>query len=99
MHRTLRLVFAGLLLTTSATLAHKPSDAYLTLRIANAQVSGEWHLALRDLEYAVGLDSNEDGAITWQELRSHEPMVTAYALSRLQITNAASVGRVRVTQL
>ena len=31
---------------------------------------GQWDIALRDLEYAIGLDADGDGAITWGELRA-----------------------------
>ena len=29
----------------------------------------QWDIALRDLDYAFGLDANQDGAITWSELQ------------------------------
>ena len=82
-----RLVLALLLAATAANVhAHKPSDSYLTLRRTGANLAAEWHLALRDLEDAVGLDANDDGAITWDEVRARQPAVTAYALSRLHLS-------------
>jgi hypothetical protein len=65
--------------------AHKPSDSYLSLRVDGADVEGQWDVALRDLEYAVGLDENGDGAITWGELRRRGPEVAEYVLERLEI--------------
>ncbi len=65
--------------------AHKPSDSYLNFKVQGNQIQGQWGIALRDLDYAVGLDNNDDGAITWGELRAHEKEVTSYALSRLGI--------------
>ena len=65
--------------------AHKPSDSYLNFKVQGNQIQGQWDIALRDLDYAVGLDNNDDGAITWGELRAHEKEVTSYALSRLGI--------------
>jgi hypothetical protein len=62
--------------------AHKPSDSYLSLRIENSTIHGQWDLALRDLEYAIGLDANGDGEITWRELRDQHQSLAAYALSR-----------------
>jgi len=45
--------------------AHKPSDSYLSLKVEGDSVQGRWDIALRDLDYAIGLDANDDGAITW----------------------------------
>ncbi len=70
--------------------AHKSSDSYLTLRIESGHIEGRWDIALRDLEYAIGLDANEDGAITWGELRSSRQEVTGYAFSRLQLRSGGS---------
>ncbi|MES2491469.1 MAG: HupE/UreJ family protein [Pseudomonadota bacterium] len=73
------------LLLSSAAQAHKPSDSYLQLRVADSQISGEWDIALRDLEYAIGLDTNGDGNITWAEVRQHRDEIVAFALRGLQI--------------
>ena len=48
----------------------KPSDSYLALRIDGPRIEGQWDIALRDLDFAVGLDANADGEITWGELRA-----------------------------
>lgn len=68
--------------------AHKESDAYLTLGIDRAvrhTVNGEWDIALRDLDFALGIDSNHDGAITWGEVEAHRAAIERYALARLVI--------------
>src|SRR5262245_28616666 len=65
--------------------AHKPSDSYLSLQVDGAKITGQWDIALRDLEYAVGLDANEDGEITWGELRGRQQAVVDYAFSHLQL--------------
>jgi hypothetical protein len=70
--------------------AHKASDSYLTLRVASERIEGQWDIALRDLDYALGLDLNGDGKITWGELRGKRDAVTAYAFSRLVIDNGGS---------
>lgn len=68
---------------TTPTLAHKPSDSYLFL-----QKDGlvRWDIALRDLEQALGLDSNQDGQLTWGELKQQQARISAYALSRLKLS-------------
>jgi len=65
--------------------AHKPSDSYLAIRADGTTIEGQWDIALRDLEYAVGLDTDGDGAITWGELRARHGEVAAYAFARLRI--------------
>jgi hypothetical protein len=87
-----------LALTLSAAQAHKLSDSYLTLRATPGRVEGEWHLALRDLEVAVGLDANDDGVITWDELRSRRQAVVAYALSRFQLSADDRTNALKVTE-
>lgn len=75
----------ALALTMPATArAHKPSDSYLSLSLGDS-LAGEWKVALRDLDYAIGLDADDDGAIAWGELRQHHQAIAAYALSRLRI--------------
>jgi hypothetical protein len=84
--KPLRLFFAILLLTLATTAyAHKPSDSYLILKIDGASVQGQWDIALRDLDFAIGLDGNGDGEITWGEVRARHDAIAAYALPRLKI--------------
>jgi hypothetical protein len=96
--RRLGCVF-GLFLATLPTGAHTFSTSYLTLQNTPAKLTGEWHLALRDLEDAVGLDVNDDGVITWGELSSRKDAVAAYALSRLHIRGDGVMGTLHLTQL
>src|SRR5262249_32565963 len=67
--------------------AHKPSDSYLTLSQpgAGTELDGQWDIALRDLEHAIGIDSNGDGLITWREVKSREDAIFSYALSHLTV--------------
>ncbi len=65
--------------------AHKPSDSYLTLTVAEDGIEGRWDIALRDLDFAIGLDGNQDGALTWGEVREKHRDIEAYAFSRLVI--------------
>jgi hypothetical protein len=88
MMRALFLLFASMLalgLTTAPTLAHKASDSYLTLEVDGATVSGQWDIALRDLDFAIGLDADDNGEITWGEVRARHAYIAAYALARLQL--------------
>lgn len=78
--------FFVLLLAACAAHAHKPSDSYLTLVVEDgAPITGRWDIALRDLDFALGLDADGDGRITWGELKARHEAVAAYALARLQL--------------
>ena len=62
--------------------AHKPSDSYLTVTVdANAALQGQWDIALRDLDFALGLDADGNGEITWGELRARHDAIASYALA------------------
>ena len=65
--------------------AHKASDSYLTLRVQGNEVSGQWDIALRDIEVALGLDADGDGEIRWGELRARHTALAAWALSALTL--------------
>ncbi|NJN46264.1 MAG: HupE/UreJ family protein [Candidatus Competibacteraceae bacterium] len=67
--------------------AHKPSDSYLSLEFERDTVAVRWDIALRDLEYAIGLDADGDGEITWGELRIRHAAIGSYALAHLKIMN------------
>ena len=87
----LRALLAALLLCALAPAqAHKPSDSYLALSVKGQQVTGQWDIALRDLDYALGLDQNGDGALTWDEIRAQHPLIAAYALERLALSAGES---------
>lgn len=65
--------------------AHKASDSYLVLDIQSEKLTGQWDIALRDIDFALGLDLDGNGEITWGELRKRQENVDAWALSRLAV--------------
>jgi hypothetical protein len=75
------LALAGL----APAQAHKPSDSYLAITVADDKVSGQWDIALRDLDFAIGLDADGNGDITWGEVRAKHREIAAYALARLAV--------------
>jgi hypothetical protein len=96
----LRLCLIGALFLVGFSVgAHTFSTSYLTLSNSPALLTGEWHLALRDLDDAVGLDLNDDGVITWGELSARKQAISAYALSRLHIQGNGVEGSLHITQL
>jgi len=80
-----RLVFIVLALVPATAFAHKPSDSYLTLR-PGSTVEARWDIAVRDLDHALALDDDGDGAITWGEIRTREAALGAYAIRHLSLS-------------
>ena len=77
-----------LYLLPDIAVAHKESDAYVSLRTDVRhpdELWGEWDVALRDLDFALGIDSNHDGKITWGEVRAHRGAIERYVLPALII--------------
>ena len=73
-----------------AAYAHKPSDSYLALSVQNNSqnmATGQWDIALRDFDFAIGLDANANSEITWQEVLNKQKAIYSYALARLSIKN------------
>lgn len=89
------LLLLLLLLGSTLAQAHKPSDSYLAVKVESGRIEGQWDIALRDLEYAIGLDTDGNGEITWGELSARHVQVASYALARLQISDGAAVCALR----
>jgi len=66
-------------------LAHKASDSYLVLQVKGQEVTGQWDIALRDIDFAIGLDADGDGAITWGEVKARHADIASWALGRLRL--------------
>ena len=66
-------------------MAHKASDSYLVLQVDGREVAGQWDIALRDIDFAIGLDANGDGDITWGEVQARHADIAAWALGRLKL--------------
>jgi hypothetical protein len=86
-----------LALWAGAVSAHKPSDSYLTVTVParGGLLEGQWDVALRDLDFVLGLDANHDGAITWGELKAARTRIAEYAFSRLTLEALARGERSR----
>jgi hypothetical protein len=89
------VLLALLLLLAPSVYAHKPSDSYLQLTPSVRGLTGEWRIALRDLETAIGLDRDGDRQVTWGELRSQHGAIESYALSRLRVSTGDAECQIR----
>ena len=75
---------------TGAAFGHSASTSYVVANARGNDVNVEWSLALRDLDAAIGLDRDGDGAITWGELKAQAEKIDDYALTRLRVTSAGA---------
>ncbi len=85
--RALMLALALCALGLAPAHAHKPSDSYLSLSVRDQNIDGQWDIALRDLDFAIGLDENGDGALSWDEIRARRDAIASYAFTRLDIAS------------
>ena len=91
------LALLALLAPLQSALAHKPSDSYLAISAKGAAISGQWDIALRDLEYAIGLDADGNGEITWGAVKAKHADIASYALARLAVRAGDSACPLRAT--
>jgi hypothetical protein len=62
------------------------------LDVQGREVAGQWDIALRDIDFALGLDADGNGEITWGELRARHAEIDAWALGRLALTRGGACG-------
>lgn len=94
-------------LASAAAVAHSASDAYLTLiaqpRSAEHGAGGtllqaQWDVALRDLDFVLGLDDDGDGNIVWGELRKHQAAIARYVYDHIHLSADGSACTVHPRQ-
>ncbi|MGH8511643.1 MAG: HupE/UreJ family protein [Gammaproteobacteria bacterium] len=86
-----RLVLGGLLLALAGQAwAHKASDSYLDVTVGDERIEVRWDIALRDLDFAIGLDGDGDGAITWGEVRARLRMIRDNVMPHLRFASAGA---------
>ncbi len=79
------LVGATLLSMATLASAHKASDAYLQIDATAQGTTVRLDIALRDLEAALDIDTDQDGKLTWAEVKAAWPAIEQYALAGLTI--------------
>lgn len=67
--------------------AHKASDSYLSLTPTGEHIAVRWDVALRDLDDVLWLDVDDDGHLSWGEVREHQDEIDALLLSRLKLAS------------
>jgi hypothetical protein len=94
-------------LATTVASAHSASDAYLTLtaqplsaaaKASETVLHGQWDVALRDLDFVLGLDDDGDGNIVWGELQRHQQAIATYTYAHIRLTGDGKTCRVVPTR-
>jgi hypothetical protein len=89
----MKYLILAILLFPAVALAHKPSDAQVKLAARGDTVTGTLDIAIRDLDGALVLDGDGDGAITWGEIAANLPAIDAYVSDRLRFSMAGATCR------
>ena len=71
----------ALLLQAGVGQAHETTRSYVNLTRDGTAVSADFRVAFRDIEVAVWIDEDLDGAITWGEVQRRIDPVSAYVLA------------------
>ena len=80
-----RVALVLLLVAPTVTVAHSTSTAFMRLVQQGTVMQGEWLIGLRDLDWALDLDTDRDARITWGEVRARHAEIRDYALAHLVI--------------
>lgn len=75
MRNSAALAGAVLLAAASAAQAHKASDATLHWQVQGATLQQRVDIALRDLDRELHLDADDDGRLSWGEVRAQWPQI------------------------
>ena len=78
-------VASAIAIGTLPASGHSASTAWMTLEQEGTAISGRWEIPLRDLDDVLGLDDDDDGRITWGELRAHHGQIARYALGKIAL--------------
>ena len=84
------LVVAALLLLSAGAQAHVASNSFVELTMHGRLMAGSVEVAVRDVELAVGVDSNRDRRVTWRELREAAPALRSYLGDHLTVEAAGA---------
>jgi hypothetical protein len=79
--------------------AHATSTSYLVAEESGNDVSLTWDVAVADMHWALDLDADGDGNITWREVESRRDDIAALAVAHLNITRSGRACAPRLEDL
>ena len=83
LNRWFSICFLVFLAVSGSAQAHKSSGSYLTIDVAPQSTTGRLDIALRDLDFALGLDQDGNGELTWGEVRARHADIAELAKNHL----------------
>lgn len=87
------------LICCSNAYAHKPSDSYLKISGGGSLLTVQWDIALKDLDFLIGLDADQNGEITWGEVKQNREKIASLALNHLSISAEATTCDLQLNEL
>src|SRR5262245_2330950 len=85
------LMFLAACMVATLAQGHAISTNYLSIEDrGESAVTATWDLGAADLHWALQLDSNADGRVTWGEVEEHRAAIENLAVSSLTITRGGS---------
>lgn len=94
-----RIFLAVLMLWSTCTLAHRPSDAFLSLKVEQAEISGHLEIALRDIAAITDLDKDRNHLLTWGELQASQEQLLPILQNAVALKNDGESCPFQVTDL
>ena len=90
--RTLCIALLALCAVVGASNAdaHQGTNSYLTLTAGEAEMQVRSDVAVRDLAMVLALDENDDGDVTWREVRDLEPAIIQYLDEHITLGDGAA---------
>jgi len=79
--------------------AHATSTSYLIARDTGSEVSLTWDIAVADVHWALALDNDGNGEITWREIEQQRDQIATLATNHLNITRASTTCPAVLTDL
>lgn len=77
--------------TAGKAEAHATSTSYLIVQESQrGDINATWDVAVADVHWALGLDADGDGTITWHEVESRREEIAAFAGNHLEISRGAA---------
>jgi len=93
----LAMAMVSLATAGSHAWGHQANDSWLNFAFTNGTVAGQWDLNVSDLDTALGLDDNDDGTVSEEELQAHNDAILAFVLPHLQVKTDGVERKVDVT--
>lgn len=91
------IVVVCLAVASAHAWAHQANDSWLSFTCTNGTVIGQWDLSVSDLDTALGLDDNDDGNISEDELQAHNDAILAFVLPHLRVNTDGVSRNIQVT--